>query len=146
MNIHSLKKDINQFDAWYHKLIFLVDVNEKIKTEIPLLDRYERINVNRVVSEGLLSIPKQRYPMYVEELLKQVFKDIERIYLLQHIDILFDQALQIHPIRLLENLSKTYKLIVEWPGRYVGSQLIYAEHEHPEYFVCGDFEGKVYIK
>lgn len=146
MNIHSLKSVINEFHSWYHKLIFLVDRNENIQTTIPLLDEFEKVNVNRVLSENLLSLPKQKYPMYVEDILVQSLEDKERIYILQHIDIFFDPLLQTHPIRLLENLSKTYQLIVEWPGKYVGGQLIYAEFGHPEYFICQDFEGKVYIK
>ncbi len=146
MNIHSLKSDINNFHSWYHKLIFLVNRNENLHTTIPLLDEYKKVNVNRVLSENLVSLPKQKYPMYVEDILMQSLEDNEGVYILQHIDILFDPVLQIHPIRLLENLSKIYSLIVEWPGRYVDGQLIYAEFGHPEYFICQDFEGKVYIK
>ena len=146
MNIHSLKSDINNFHSWYHKLIFLVNRNENLHTTIPLLDEYKKVNVNRVLSENLVSLPKQKYPMYVEDILMQSLEDNEGVYILQHIDILFDPVLQIHPIRLLENLSKTYPLIVEWPGRYVDGQLIYAEFGHPEYFTCQDFDGKVYIK
>lgn len=144
--MYSLKNYIQQFHNWYHKLIFLVNRNESLNTTIPLLEQYEKLNVNRVLSENLVSLPKQRYPMYVEEILRQPLKDKENVYILQHIDILFDPVLQIHPIRLLENLSKTYPLIVEWPGRYVDGQLIYAELGHPEYFICKDFEGKIFIK
>ena len=146
MNIHSLKNDISQMDGWYHKLIFIVDRNEQFHTRIPLLNDYEKVNVNRMLSESLISIPKQKYPMYIDELLEKVLKNKENIYILQHVDILFDPVLQINPVRLLENFSKTYKLIVEWPGRYVDGRLIYAEYGHPEYFVSDDFEGKVYIK
>lgn len=144
MNSGSLANHINQFDAWYHKLVFLV--NKNINTTIPLLDQYEKIDVNRILSESLISIPKPKYPMYINEILEKVLKDQESIYVLQHIDILFDPALQINPVRLLENLSKTYKLIVEWPGRYIDGQLIYAEYGHPEYFYCQDFEGKIHVK
>lgn len=146
MNIHSLKSDINELHSWYHKLIFLVDKNENLHKTIPLLDEFEKVNVNRLLSENLVSLPKQKYPMYVEDILMQFLKDKEEIYILQHIDILFDPILQIHPIRLLENLSKTYQIIVEWPGMYVDGQLVYAEFGHPEFFICQDFEGKVYIK
>lgn len=146
MNLHSLKNDINQIDDWYHKLIFIVDRNEQFHTRIPLLDDYVKVNVNRVLSESLISIPKQKYPMYIDELLEKVLKSKEDIYILQHNDILFDPVLQTNLVRLLENLSKTYKLIVEWPGKYVDGRLIYAEYGHPEYFVSGNFEGKVHIK
>lgn len=146
MNIHSLKNDIEQIGSWYHKLIFLVNRHENLHTTLPFLDKYEKVNVNRILSEDLVTVPKQQYPLYIDEFLSRNFRDKERIYLLHNIDILFDPVLQIHPIRLLENLSKTYPLIVEWPGRYVDGQLIYAEFGHPEYFICQDFEGKVYIK
>lgn len=71
MYLHSLKNDVTQIDSWYHKLIFIVDRNEQFHPRIPLLDDYEIVNVNRVLSESLISIPKQKYPMYIDELLKK---------------------------------------------------------------------------
>jgi len=143
MSQNKLKEEIQQMNHWWHKLIFLCSRNENMNLSIPLLNEMNKVNVNKVLSEKLLHISKSKYPLHVEDMLQDVFKDTNQMYLLCHIDILFDPVLQIHPVRLLENISKSYKIIVEWPGRYKDNQLYYAEYGHPEYFSCRDFEGKV---
>ncbi len=127
----------------WHKLIFLCNRDGRFNTTIPIIDHFEKVNVNLILSQGLINKAENKYPLYVEEILLNTISHRNKVYLLQHIDILFDPVLQIHPIRLLENISKTYKLIVEWPGIYRDDQLSYAEYGHPEYFTCREFEGKV---
>lgn len=146
MNVHSLKNEIQQMGKWWHKLIFLCDRNNQFNSNIPITDSFEKINVNLVLSQELIHISKKNYPLYVEDILQKVIIDTNQTYLLQHIDILFDPVLQVHPVRLLENISKNYKLIVEWPGKYEDDRLVYAEYGHPEYFTCDEFEGKVFLK
>lgn len=96
------------------------------------------------MSEGLLPVSKEQYPLVVDDIFINTLNDRNCIYYLQNINILFDPQLKIHPIRLLENLSKTYKLVVEWPGNFHNDKLIYAKYGHPEYFTCSDYEGKIY--
>src|SRR5699024_2454733 len=116
------------------------------QSSIPLFNSFTKVNVNKIVSEKLLGISKQKYPMHVSDILLEALERRDDIYILNHIDILFDPQLKINPIQLFEQLSKTYKLIVEWPGKYNNHQLLYAEYGHPEYFVSADFEGKIFIK
>lgn len=146
MEQNSLEKSIKEMRNWYHKLIYLVDRNPQIKSTIPLFGNFSKINVNKTLSEGLLEVPKSKYPMHVSGLLLESLKDTEEIYLLQHIDILFDPQLKTIPTQLFEQISKTYPLIVEWPGRFEDNKLVYAEFGHPEYFASKDFEGKIIIK
>ncbi|MGM0840267.1 MAG: BREX-3 system P-loop-containing protein BrxF [Bacillota bacterium] len=146
MNYSSLKSELQQMDHWWHKLIFLCNINHELNTKIPIIDKCSKLNVNYILSEKLLNISKNKYPLYVEEILLNEFVDESEVYFLQHIDILFDPVLQVHPIRLLENISKKYKLVIDWPGRYEDNRLYYAEYGHPEYFSCHDYEGKVILK
>ena len=146
MNINNFKTEIQEMEHWWHKLIFLCDRNGQFNTTIPITDQFEKVNTNFILSQGLINIAKNKYPLYVEDIILDTISNKNKVYLLQHIDILFDPTLQIHPIRLLENISKTYKLVVEWPGRYEDNQLFYAEYGHPEYFSCREFEGKVILK
>lgn len=145
MNNHQLKNDILHLNNWYHKLIYIVGDYTKNAKTLENLSVYKHINFNLLLSEKLLNIPRNKYPLYVEEFLEDYLEDQSNIYVLEMIDILFDPALQVHPLRLLENLSKTYSLIIIWPGKYFDSQLSYAEYGHPEFFSCKDFEGKVYV-
>jgi len=142
----NLEQEIKELNRRYHKLIFLCNRNEQFNALLPITNNFEHVNVNRVVSEGLVHINHDNYPFHVEEALLNALDDLEKVYYLQHIDILFDPSLKIHPIRMLESISKEYKLVVEWPGRYKESNLIYAEQGHPEHFICHDFEGRVIIK
>jgi hypothetical protein len=102
------------------------------------------LNLNRHLSEKLQNIPKASYPLQVGEILNKWMEEYEEAsFCLGDMEILFDKQLQQHPIRLLENISKRFKLIVCWPGQYDGKSLTYAIPAHPEYFTCSDFEGIV---
>jgi|SRR5690625_1323842 len=146
MDIYYLKENIQDMNNWYHKLIYLVDRNAQFQSTIPFLESFTKVNVNKIVSEKLLGIPRQKYPMYVNDILVEALDDQDDTYILQHIDILFDSQLKINPVKLFEQLSKHYQLIVEWPGKYENNQLSYAEYGHPEYFLSDKFEGEIFIK
>ena len=146
VNINSFKNEMQEMEHWWHKLLFLCNRNGQFNTTITITEQFKKVNVNLILSQGLINIAKNKYPLYVEDILLETISNKNKVYLLQHIDILFDPELQVHPIRLLENISKTYKLVVEWPGRYEDGQLYYAEYGHPEYFSCREFEGKVILK
>ena len=146
MKIYQLENNMKDMTNWYHKLIYLVNRNNQFNTTIPLLDKFTEINVSKVLSEKLLEISKHKYPMYVNDILIESLESKEEIYILKYIEILFDPQLKINPVQLFEQLSKTYKLIVEWPGSYKDNQLFYGEYGHHEYYVSGKFEGKVFIK
>lgn len=146
MPASNLKQEIGNLEKRWNKLLFLCNRNQQFKTTLPIIDKLQEVNVNHVISEGLLYINDSNYPFHIKEVLLSVLNDSTQTYYLKHIDILFDPSLKIHPIRMLESISKEYKLVVEWPGIYEENNLIYAEHGHPEYFTCRDFEGKVIIK
>ncbi|WP_445669135.1 BREX-3 system P-loop-containing protein BrxF [Niallia sp. FSL W8-0635] len=146
VTINSFKKEIQEMEQWWHKLIFLCNRNAQFNTKIPITEQFEKVNVNLILSQGLINLAKNKYPLYVEDILLEAITNRKKVYLLQHIDILFDPVLQVHPVRLLENISKTYKIVVEWPGKYEDDQLYYAEYGHPEYFSCREFEGNIIMK
>jgi len=145
MILHNLKLELQQMENQWHKILFLCNDTGLERQLKKLEQRIEVLNLNRMLSELLINIPKKKYPLYVEEILQNFLNDQSKLYLLQHIEILFDPVLQINPVRLLENISKRNRLIIKWPGKYTNGILIYAESGHPEYFTCSDFEGKVIV-
>ncbi|MEV5114450.1 BREX-3 system P-loop-containing protein BrxF [Peribacillus frigoritolerans] len=145
MNLTNLKMEIQQMENQWHKLLFLCGECILDEQLLSLDKNIEVLNLNLLLSEALMDIPKIKYPFYVEEIVRNWFHDKTKTYFLQHIDILFDSVLQTHPIRLLENISKRNRIIVMWPGTYESGILKYAESGHPEYFTCADFEGKVIL-
>ncbi|EDX56267.1 virulence associated protein [Bacillus cereus W] len=142
MDFHLLKNEIENMSSWWHKLIFVCNVESIVDEIVSLNSDIEVLNVNLIISESLVSVSKNKYPLYVEDVMQYKINNPSKIYLLQYIDILFDPVLQINPIRLLENISKRNNLIVIWPGVYKKGQLIYAENGHPEYYSNSNFEGK----
>ncbi|MCH5438467.1 MULTISPECIES: BREX-3 system P-loop-containing protein BrxF [Bacillus cereus group] len=150
MDLYILEKEMALMHNWWHKLIFIcasnelgtIEIGEKIAT---LNEDIYTVNLNLIMSETLVNISEEKYPLYVEEVTRETFDNPFKIYLLQHIDVLFDPVIKINPIRLLENISKKSKLIVIWPGEYKNNQLVYAQEGHPEYFLSGSFEGKVIL-
>ncbi|MFN2218648.1 MAG: BREX-3 system P-loop-containing protein BrxF, partial [Anaerolineae bacterium] len=53
--------------------------------------------------------------------------------LLDNIELLFDASLALDPLRLLEEISRNWTLVVAWPGQVEGGWLLYARPGHPEY-------------
>ena len=49
------------------------------------------------------------------------------------IALLFEPSLELHPLRLLLDVSRQTKLIVAWPGAVDGDRLAYAVPEHGHY-------------
>lgn len=49
------------------------------------------------------------------------------------IDLLFEPALQLDPLRLFLDASRQTALIVAWPGTYQNNNLVYAVPEHAHY-------------
>jgi hypothetical protein len=143
VNIHMIQLEIDKMGDWWHKLIFLCNFDSPIDSWFDGNSNIEVVNLNLFLSERLLGVSKNNYPLLVEELLHERVNDKQKIYLLNYLDILFDPLLKTNPIRLLENLSKSHKIISVWPGRYIDGKLIYAESGHPEYFVSEDFEGEI---
>lgn len=139
----SLNKDLQEMENWYYKLIIICKSSETLKLALPE-ESITKLNVNLLVSENLLSVSKEQYPFIMNDLFKNLLIDSQKIYYLKHLNILFDPQLKIDPIRFLENLSKVYKLVVEWPGIFINEKLIYAKYGHPEYYSCTDFKGKIY--
>jgi len=49
------------------------------------------------------------------------------------IDLLFDPALELDPLRLLCDVGRVARLVVTWPGSYLHGVLSYAVPDHSHY-------------
>ena len=67
-------------------------------------------------------------------MLKEVIASVTGdVVLLDNLEILFDTALELQPLRLLQVLDRNRTIIASWNGSYQGGTLIYAELGHPEF-------------
>jgi hypothetical protein len=67
-------------------------------------------------------------------LLKQVIAAIPGdMVLLDNLEILFDPALEVEPLRLLQSSSRNRTIVASWNGSFQAGTLTYAEPGHPEF-------------
>lgn len=143
LNLYNLETEISQLASKYEKLIFVCNPAFDIGALMERFPDAERVNINLMLSERLLGVSKRDYVRsadYIQEFLNRS----NCLYVLEHIDILFDPVLRINPITLLKNLSRSRCLIVVWPGEYRDGVWSYANANHPEYYRSTDSVGVVF--
>jgi hypothetical protein len=92
------------------------------------------VNVNLELSEQILTMTARQRSLRAAALLGDIVADGRgETVLLDNIEILFDPALRLDPLRLLQNLSRHRTIVASWKGRISGTYLTYAEPDHPEY-------------
>ena len=82
----------------------------------------------------LRDIAPQQRPSRTPRLLTDILRPYSPGPLLcANIALLFEPTLQLNPLRLLLEASKTTTLIIPWPGSYQAGTLAYAVPEHTHY-------------
>ena len=98
------------------------------------LAEYEPLNMNGLLSERLIGVPKQERARSINQLmLNLVSGSVGDVVLITGLEILFDRSLAVDPIRLLATCAKNKTLLVCWPGDKTSTGLSYATPSHPEY-------------
>jgi len=124
----------------YHRLALVIGPVDSGKT--PLLKELCRrqgipyLNVNLALSQRLLDLTSKERPLRVRRLLDDVIGEQPGdVIVLDNIELLFDPALHLDPLALLQGLSRNRTLVVAWGGTYDGEKkaLSYAEPGHPEH-------------
>jgi hypothetical protein len=102
------------------------------------------LNVSLELSRSLLDLTERQRKLQASRVLGQLVSDAaaaseENVepgsgtVLLDNIELLFDASLALDPLRLLEEISRNWTLVVAWPGQVEGGWLLYARPGHPEY-------------
>jgi len=124
--------------AAYHRLVLVVGSSGAGKTELLQLLADELgtplVNVNLELSRQLLEVPRKKRPRQVERLVKELINTAQQeSIILDNLEILFDTALQLDPLRLLKAVSRNRTIVASWNGMIDGDSLSYAEPDHAEY-------------
>jgi len=127
----------------YHRLILVVAPAGQGKTQTlrSLQQKLSAplVNLNLELSRCLLELTERQRKLQasrdVAELIAQAVSPAtgDHVVLVDNIEILFDASLSIDPLRLLEDVSRNWTLVVGWRGNVEGDYLIYAKPGHPEY-------------
>ncbi|MBN2451058.1 MAG: BREX-3 system P-loop-containing protein BrxF [Lentisphaeria bacterium] len=105
------------------------------------------VNVGMELSQALLELTARQRSLEAPPLLEQIVAERMEgeapaeplsgnggaLVFLKSIELLFLPALKVEPLRLLQNLSRSRIVVVDWPGPLQGGSLVYAEPGHPEF-------------
>lgn len=134
----------------YHRLILVVAPAGAGKSEA-LRGVAERpgaplVDLNLELSRRLLELTERQRKLQASRLVGELVAEAAAregangVVLLDNTEILFDVSLAIDPLRLLEDVSRNWTLVVAWRGHVDGDHLEYACPGHPEYrrYLTGD--------
>lgn len=133
-----IEEAIQQASSQYFRLVILAGLPKSGKTPTlqALANRGGRqlINVNLELSKKMLELSRSQRSRQVEPLLRNLIVAARgEVVLLDNLEILFDTALEVEPLRLLQVSSRNRTVVASWSGTYVGGTLTYAEPGHPEF-------------
>ena len=102
------------------------------------------VNVNLELSKRMLELTRTQRSNQVGRLLKDVIAAAPGdVVLLDNLELLFDPALQVEPLRLLQSVSRNRTVVASWNGSYRGGTLTYAQPGHPEFVQLKQTEAVV---
>jgi hypothetical protein len=92
------------------------------------------LNVGEKLSERLVDLSPAQRALSSGDLLSKVADTVEgTVLVLDNTEVLFDPALHLDPLRVLQSLSRARLVVAAWTGATDGVDLTYAEPGHPEY-------------
>jgi len=136
--ITSLQHAVLQAAQNYYRLVILAGAQGSGKTaalrQLSVAANYPLLNVNLELSRKLLDFSRAQRTQHVERQFRELLLGCpEPVVLLDNIEILFDTALEIHPLRLLQACSRNRTLVASWNGACTAESLTYAKPGHPEH-------------
>lgn len=146
--VTRLNEAIRQAAGQYYRLVVLAGLPGSGKTgtlqAVAQQNGYPYLNVNLELSKKMLELTRSQRSRQVERLLKDVIASAAGdVVLLDNLEILFDTALEVEPLRLLQLSSRNRTLVASWNGTCKDGTLAYAEPGHPEFIQCKQAEAVV---
>ena len=90
------------------------------------------LSLGLLLGEALLHVVPERRSAEVQHVIVGALRQpAPGPVVLTNIDILFEPALSLDPLRLLRDLSRVAPIIVTWPGSFVDGVLAYATADPP---------------
>ncbi len=136
--VRKLEQAIEQAAGQYYRLVVLVGSSGSGKTtalqSVAKKLACPLVNVNLELSKRMLELTRNQRSNQVGRLLKDVIAAVSGdVVLLDNLELLFDPALQVEPLRLLQLASRNRTIVAAWNGNYRDGTLTYAEPGHPEF-------------
>lgn len=135
---HRIDQQIPALVSRYFRLLLVVGPPRSGKTTALRHLAEERgwsvVNVNLRLSERLLEVTSRRRPLEVQRILDGIVSErASQPVLLDNTEILFNPALQLDPLRLLQQLARNRSVVASWSGNFAGDRLTYSVPGHTEF-------------
>lgn len=95
--------------------------------------QYAPMNLNVVLSEALIQIPKQQRCERANDELMLILAQFHEPIFLENYEVLFDPRYNIDAIKVFTELSRQQKVVVKWCGRLNENSLEYATPEYKDF-------------
>jgi Cdc6-like AAA superfamily ATPase len=146
--VTALLEAIRQAAGQYFRLVLLAGAPGSGKTAtlraVAQQQGYPYLNVNLEMSKRMLDLTRTQRSRQVERLLKDVIASVPGdVVLLDNLEILFDPALEVESLRLLQVSSRNRTVVASWNGSHKDGTLAYAEPGHPEFVQFKQVEAVV---
>lgn len=135
---HKLEASVASARTAYHRLVLVIGSSGTGKTD--LLRSFAKqhnlpyLNINLLLSQRMLELTRGQRARKVDALFEElVEQSAAETVVLDNMEILFDPALQVEPLRMLQSLSRNRTVVASWNGTFQDGALTYAEPHHPEY-------------
>lgn len=134
----QVMQQLEQAAGLYYRLMLVVALRGAGKTvtlqEVAARTGALVINVNLALSQRMLDLTERQRSLRVPRLLEEITGQTDReIVVLDNLEILFDVALKLDPLRLLQGLARHRTVVAAWNGSIEGDYMTYAVPGHPEY-------------
>jgi len=141
MSLHlynQVMQQLEQAAGLYYRLMLVVAPRGAGKTvalqEVAMRTGVLVINVNLALSKRMLDLTERQRSLRLPRLLEEITgQTATEPVVLDNLEILFDVALKLDPLRLLQGLARHRTVVAAWNGSIEGGTMTYAVPGHPEY-------------
>ena len=136
--LNELTTAVDEAGRSYHRLVLLIGPSNSGKTQLLRQLAEESgcdvLNVNLKFSQRMLDVARSRRPKQADRVFREIITSQSTdLVLLDNLEVLFDTALQLDPLRLLQLASRNKTVVASWNGTLNDGLLSYAEPDHSEY-------------
>ena len=135
--LNELTTAVDEAGRSYHSLVLLIGPSNAGKTKLLRQLAEESgcdvLNANLEFSQRMLDVARSQRPKQADRVFREIIASQSTdLVLLDNLEVLFDPALQLDPLRLLQLASRNQTVVASWDGTLNNGTLSYAEPDHPE--------------
>ena len=135
---NQVMRQLAQVAGLYHRLVLVVAPRSAGKAaalqEVATRTGAMVMNVNLTLSQRMLDLTERQRSLRLARLLEEITgTTAKEVVVLDNLEILFDVALKLDPLRLLQGLARHRTVVAAWNGSIEGDSVTYAVPGHPEY-------------